>query len=1204
MSIVHGRDLRTSSQSIVPDPIPGSFEAYSAALGIFVHSQDAALQIAVLATDGSVHLLSTTNPAVITSPTTLQSRRMPVATHPSSAWTEIESFPNVAPINPAAPPILFRTRLSGNNADDVMILNSAGGRTAVISHPNPPGPSYVAGTILSRSDSSTDATVALPMRVNIDGRPGVIFLKPSIAGPSAMMPLPDPLFSVNTTADTQDVNIGDGLCADANGNCSLRAAVMEANFDSGNDTILVPAGVYTLTLTGPNKETSGETDGYGSLDIFHGVSIVGQVDGSGNPTTIIQAGTNSFNGIDKVFAINPNSATAFDTSFSNLQIQFGRNPGSFSGGLVMPHGFGGGISWQGNLTGNMTLTNCVITDNSTLDGDGGGIAMDSGGILGRYDGTGVFTITNSTIQRNSANESSTGNSGTGGGIWVNAGTALVMANSQVLNNQATQFSAGGGRGGGIFFGTPANTHTQAEIDGGIISGNQSTGHGAGIYTQQGLRIDQGALIANNFGADQGGGLWTTSNGQLTTLSRITITGNSATSQGGGIFSGSVGSTNQLFITFSRIANNTASLGSNLSALSGTIDATLNWWGTNNAGNTINGAVTFDPYIVLSNTPSPTKILINQTSVLTASFLQENHGNSISSGDVAVLAGLPVTFGNSVLGTISTMQPETLGSGGTATAVFNAGNAGGQGHVDVVIDNTTVTANIVILQPPSITQSISPASVLPSTSSTISLTITSQNSVTVNGGFTDALPAGLLVASPANVVNTCGGTLTAQPGSSSIVFSISALAAGTCNIRVDVASSADGNYNNNVTINSSDAGTGNTASANLTVINPPSIVESFGAPAVALNTPVPLVFTVTNPNLNLTLSGVSFNDFLPAGLVVATGHTVSNSCGGALTSFDGGSSISISGGSVAPASTCVLSITVAGTTAGPKANSVSVSSTNGGNGGMSAASILVNAPPAIQQSFGAPAIPLAGSTGITFILTNPNASTTLTGIGLNDTLPAGLAISTPNGLAGSCGGAVTALPGGSVINLTGGTLSPNTSCSFTLNVTGVAAGDQHNTTGPVSSNEGGAGTAVATVISVVAPATISAVFTPASIGLNTTSSLSVTIKAPAANTVSLTGVALTITLPAGLGATNNTSGVCGGALAITGGATISLSGATIAPNANCQFAISISGAQTGQYTVTTSAIQSANGAAATARPLTLWSRRRPPSASLSLFRRWR
>ena len=54
-------------------------------------------------------------------------------------------------------------------------------------------------------------------------------------------------FTVNTTADTMDANPGDGIAADADGNTSLRAAVMEANSLAGDDTINLPVATCTRT---------------------------------------------------------------------------------------------------------------------------------------------------------------------------------------------------------------------------------------------------------------------------------------------------------------------------------------------------------------------------------------------------------------------------------------------------------------------------------------------------------------------------------------------------------------------------------------------------------------------------------------------------------------------------------------------------------------------------------------------------------------------------------------------------------------------------------------------------------------------------------------------------------------------------------------------------------------------------------------------
>ena len=101
----------------------------------------------------------------------------------------------------------------------------------------------------------------------------------------------------------------------------------------------------------------------------------------------------------------------------------------------------------------------------------------------------------------------------------------------------------------------------------------------------------------------------------------------------------------------------------------------------------------------------------------------------------------------------------------------------------------------------------------------------------------------------------------------------------------------------------------------------------------------------------------------------------------------------------------------------------------------------------------------------------------------------------------------------------GTLARNTSCTFSVNVTGTAAGTKNNTTGNVTSMEGGTGGTASASINVVAPPSIAKVFNPSSIALNGTTSLTFTITNPAANVDPLTGVAFTDTLPAGLSVAN-------------------------------------------------------------------------------------
>src|SRR5204862_2503149 len=154
------------------------------------------------------------------------------------------------------------------------------------------------------------------------------------------------------------------------------------------------------------------------------------------------------------------------------------------------------------------------------------------------------------------------------------------------------------------------------------------------------------------------------------------------------------------------------------------------------------------------------------------------------------------------------------------------------------------------------------------------------------------------------------------------------------------------------VTATNGGTGNTASANLTVASPPAITKLFGAAQIPLNGTTSLTFTIQNPNTNVTLTGIAFTDSLPAGLVVASTPNLSNTCGGTATAVGGSGSVSLSGGTLAANASCTVSVDVQGTTAGVKNNSVQVTSTEGGTGNNSNASITVVAHPVLINAFGA------------------------------------------------------------------------------------------------------------------------------------------------------------------------------------------------------------------------------------------------------------
>ena len=84
-------------------------------------------------------------------------------------------------------------------------------------------------------------------------------------------------FRVNTTLDTVAVNFKNGH--DSSGHISLRSAIMAADSHGGSNTIILPAGLFLLTIPGANEDASAS----GDLDLKGKI----QIKGTNASTTII-----------------------------------------------------------------------------------------------------------------------------------------------------------------------------------------------------------------------------------------------------------------------------------------------------------------------------------------------------------------------------------------------------------------------------------------------------------------------------------------------------------------------------------------------------------------------------------------------------------------------------------------------------------------------------------------------------------------------------------------------------------------------------------------------------------------------------------------------------------------------------------------------------------------------------------------------------
>ncbi|HZS29126.1 MAG TPA: CSLREA domain-containing protein, partial [Candidatus Angelobacter sp.] len=949
--------LRSATMKLQQVSLPITASALT--VGKFVNDRIPGQQLALLTADGALHIAAHNefDPRAYTIDELKAMRKgarilgevnplQPVKAFPANGWKIVEDINAAATFPAGQAPVMFRTRISDHQMDDVMVLNGASGLLTIVQHPDvAPGAETFAPAVLSTRPYSGTPIAAIPQRINIDGRAGVLAIHAGESAPSMLMPLPDPTFVVNTTVDLVSANPNACLNAVA-GQCSLREAILEANANNNGgtttDTISVPAGTYTLTLP---RVAGDETGKHGTLEVTDSVNIVG----AGQATTIIQGGAlaNLSDSVDKVFSFNEDiqvlsSATV---SLSNLTIQHGRNRGDC---CATQDGFGGAFDFDTGSAGTASLSmdHVTIQNNAIFDGRGGGIAV----FNVTHPGPGTVTITNSIIQNNDG--TSNGSCcGEGGGIMTDVHTVMSMSNTQVLNNHTHASGSILPEGGGIFL-QGQHTTPQNHISGGSISGNTAAGKGGGISSTANLLMDGGTVVSNNTAADTGAGAFHAGGGGIAndgfdgmTLNNVTFTGNSTAGNGGAIFTGDGSGLSAVTIHFSRFAGNSASStpgSSNLFNVTATVagtgnpvTATNNWWGSNVPANSISqggspavstcpaaatsSVVCFDPFIVLTNQTvrpaDPAKIKINGTTTLTGSLARDNHGAAIGNANLTQIAGLPITFVSGPLGTIPQAQPEILSPAASATATFNAGGTSGRANPTATVDQGTALANDSLIAAAS------------ETGSTVTITTVGAHGFAVG----DTVVVSGVGVSGYNGTFTIA-SIVANPGNQPVQFTYTDPTTGL------------------------GASSGGTANVGIVILEPPTITKTFGAATIPVNGTTTVNFSINNPNV--VPINTSFTDLLPTGLQVSASPTVSNSCGGTVTATAGAGTISFSNNLTAVGS-CAISVTITGTVDNQYTNSVQILSTDAGNGNTSSANITVINPPTIAKAFGAATIPLNG-----------------------------------------------------------------------------------------------------------------------------------------------------------------------------------------------------------------------------------------------------
>jgi parallel beta-helix repeat protein/predicted outer membrane repeat protein len=306
----------------------------------------------------------------------------------------------------------------------------------------------------------------------------------------------------NVTAFGDNLTPGDGKR-------TLREAINMANSTAGTDTVVLPAGVFRITIDGRNEDANAT----GDFDITEDIVVRG----AGAGLTVLNA-----QGKDRLFETHGSITARFvgmtlrrGDALPNVGLQSGGAIGAQAGNIVILNctlsdnraNQGGAVTGSSNAS--VTLTGSTVTRN---------VAFGEGAIFSL---NGIITVTSSTISRNLA-----GNSG--GGLFSFGD--VTVTGSTISGNSSASF-CGGVRGDDV------------TITNSTISGNSSINGAGGVQALSSLTLTGSTVKGNSTNGD-GGGLHIGSN--LATIRRSTITGNFAAVDGGGIFAGSVDATASTF----------------------------------------------------------------------------------------------------------------------------------------------------------------------------------------------------------------------------------------------------------------------------------------------------------------------------------------------------------------------------------------------------------------------------------------------------------------------------------------------------------------------------------------------------------------------------------------------------------------------------------------------------------------------------------
>ena len=349
---------------------------------------------------------------------------------------------------------------------------------------------------------------------------------------------------------------------------------------------------------------------------------------------------------------------------------------------------------------------------------------------------------------------------------------------------------------------------------------------------------------------------------------------------------------------------------------------------------------------------------------------------------------------------------------------------------------------------------------------------SSNTATLTGvGLSDTYTGNMTNAAAGSVICTSGSSATltggANGGTTVGISGGTILPGGSCMIS-QLVTAATNNTNTTSAPTSTNAGTGVAATAVLKVMQPLLVAKSFSNSHPAVGANVTMTIALTNPN-PAAVKNIAFLDTYPANLVNAAAPAPAFTpagcagTGAALTAVAAGNTFRLSNGTIAANTTCSMTVVVTMNLNNISQinNSGNITTANAGTSPGDSATISTGtgvAPAELTKTFTPSTINAGQTSTLQFTVTNPaGGAAPANTIAFTDVLPAGL--TAPNGVTPNvCGaGSTLTIAGGNTITLAAGTIAAApAACTFSVTVTGVAAGSYINRTGQMTQAGGIAG----------------------------------------------------------------------------------------------------------------------------------------------------